>query len=63
MTQDEKIRQVALEMFKADTAYGSGFYNYDDWLLAYAKLQKLIGYREETSVLGENDSFDDLPDA
>lgn len=63
MLDGEKIRQVALEMFEADNAYGCGFYSDDRWRFAYAKLQKLVGYRGETAALGEFDNFDKLPDA
>ena len=64
-TKNDKIREVALEMFRADhlSIGGVGFDQDDAWWLAYAKLQKLIGYKEETSALGENDDFNDLPDA
>lgn len=59
----EKIKQIALQMFEADEAFGCGFYQDDDWKLAYAKLQKLVGYRGETAALGDVSKFDKLPDA
>ncbi|MDH4276328.1 MAG: hypothetical protein OEW08_14950 [Gammaproteobacteria bacterium] len=59
----EKLRKVALEMFEADNACGCGFYNDDAWRTAYAKLQKLVGYKSETAVLGMLNTFDDLPGA
>jgi hypothetical protein len=57
---NDKIVKVALEMFEADHKYGCGFYAYQTWRLAYAKLQKLVGYRDTTSVLNEYDNFEDL---
>lgn len=62
MNDCEKLKKVAIEMFEADTASGIGFHSDDAWRLAYGKLQKLVGYKGETTVLGEDDRFDSLPD-
>lgn len=58
----EDIKSLLREMFQANHDYGCGWYGDDRWRTAYAKLQKVSGYKETTSVLGEYDKFDDLPD-
>lgn len=59
--QLECFKKAAIEMFEADHAYGCGFYSDDDWRLAYGKLQRLAGFSKKTSVLGEFDIFENLP--
>ena len=62
---DAQIKNLVIKMFKADTAYGgAAFYSDDDWLRAYAKLQKLVDYRGATAVFGAlvGDDFDKITD-
>ena len=58
------VMRVLTEMFEADTEYGCGFYGYEPWRQAYAKLQKIAGYKGATTVFDDEfDDFDKLPDA
>ena len=60
---DPVVMRVLTEMFEADTDYGCGFYNHEPWREAYAKLQKIAGYKGSTTVFdGEFEDFSKLPD-
>lgn len=60
----ELVMRTLVEMFRADTEYGCGFYNYQPWRDAYAKLQRLSGYSGATAVFdGTPEDLDDLPEA
>jgi hypothetical protein len=43
------------ELLDADHKYGAGFYNCDEWIVAYKKLHDLIGYKLPTSVRSEDE--------
>jgi len=61
---EQLIVSVLTDMFEADNEYGCGFYTYPPWREAYAKLQKIIGYKGGTAVFDDEFcDFNDLPDA
>ncbi len=49
-TRIDELEKTINEMFAADTEYGSGFYNHEPWRVAYAKLQKMVMYKGNTTV-------------
>lgn len=43
----EEIVSVAKQMFRAEEEYGTGFYNEDDWIEAYKRLEQLVEYKRK----------------
>lgn len=40
----EKVRDAAVALFKAEDAYGCGFYNDEDWCRRNTELRELLGF-------------------
>jgi len=45
MSELELLKAAVLRMHRAAEAYGSGYYNQDDWLAAYYESAVLVGLK------------------
>jgi hypothetical protein len=44
---EEDIKDLLVEMFKAQDEYGCGFYNQKPWCEPYYKLREIMGMEQE----------------
>ena len=51
MSELELLKAAVLRMHLAAEAYGSGYYNQDDWLAAYYESARLVGLEGYEEVM------------